>query len=1167
MAYDVLVISEALFPGFDYCCRGWSAARPGSVNPYTVYINGIFARMPPVATIRTLPGPGEVVRIALGSCQHRYGLGNPRMLELMISRNVHALVNLGDIAAQDRRDNVGLIRADYLLRDFMPAWQLLSANVPQYSNWYDHDYFGQDGGGIPEGYTEGDRDGIRRVFVESWSNPGYGNENEGLYFSTRIGPADIIVTDNRFFREDRKGSFLGDNQMAWLKKRLQGSSAPFVILTSGGMSRDHMAAVSLATGETTDWEPGDFLEGRRRGVLHSLDRLPAERGPTMSLTERTVLYHRHLSERAKMVDFAGFEMPLQYEAGIVREHLATRKGAGLFDVSHMGRFVFGGTDALDFLQHVLTNNAAALDVGEAQYTMIPAEDGGVVDDAYLFRFVEDSYLLVVNAANREKAWKHFQGYRQRYPLAEMKDHTADTAMISLQGPESRNVLLRMISAGQLPEPMRNALSEVELGGVKVQLARTGYTGEPIGFELFVASEYAEALWEKLAGDTAVQPVGLGARDTLRLEAGLPLYGHEMGPDEGGGVIPAFAPGVGRFAISFSALKGDFVGREALMRQFEAFRKILDRDLSALEDLPRRVLPLALTEKGVAREGCRVFRGSREVGRITSGTMVPFWKFSGEGIGSTITGETGRRAIALALVDSDLFEGDVVEVDIRGRKTAAVLVPYHLRSEAPPFARAILHERLGKPSSEPPVGGGEQPVPAKVTALIRKAVDNSLWRGRQCINLIPSEQSPSTAVRLMSVLDPLCRYAEHKPVKAFEDTEVFYYQGTGFIAEVERLLRNELVAFLGCAEVELRAVSGQMANAAVFSAMVDYLNRADRKSEQRRIRKVFNHHIIKGGHLSAQPMGALRDFVARDPVTERPAVVNFPVLEHNPYRIDVAACRDLLEQHRPELIIFGKSMTLYREPVSEVRAVVEELGLDCVILYDMAHVLGLVGPHFQQPFAEGADLVTGSTHKTFFGTQRGIVAGNWSEEDRGWELWEAVARRAFPGSVSNHHLGTLLGLLLTSYEMNCFRDAYQKQVLSNARAFARALKDCGFHVAGDPELGYTETHQVIVTVGYARGPEVAQRLEESNIIVNYQATPDEEGFTASGALRMGVAEMTRFGMEEADFQRLASLIRDVVQDRKHARKEVSDFRKAFLDMRFCFSGEEFRRLLAEVRSLV
>jgi aminomethyltransferase len=216
---------------------------------------------------------------------------------------------------------------------------------------------------------------------------------------------------------------------------------------------------------------------------------------------------------------------------------------------------------------------------------------------------------------------------------------------------------------------------------------------------------------------------------------------------------------------------------------------------------------------------------------------------------------------------------------------------------------------------------------------------------------------------------------------------------------------------------------------------------------------------------------------------------------------------------------------------------------------------LAGPHFQEPFAEGADLVTGSTHKTFFGTQRGIVAANVVLEDETWALWQAIQRRSFPGSVSNHHLGTLLGLLVAAYEMNAYKEPYQRQVLANAKALAAALHDAGLDVAGDASMGFTETHQVIVQVGYARGPEIARRLEDNNIIVNYQAGPTEEGFTASGALRMGVAEMTRFGMREADMQEVAQLIHDVVAKQRRVKDAVMALRQKFQTMHFCFPEEE------------
>ena len=229
------------------------------------------------------------------------------------------------------------------------------------------------------------------------------------------------------------------------------------------------------------------------------------------------------------------------------------------------------------------------------------------------------------------------------------------------------------------------------------------------------------------------------------------------------------------------------------------------------------------------------------------------------------------------------------------------------------------------------------------------------------------------------------------------------------------------------------------------------------------------------------MGALRDFVARDPRTDAPAVVNFPVRDDNPYRIDVAATQELIARYRPELIVFGRSMVLHPEPVAEIRRFLTEQGIEAVVLYDMAHVLGLIGPHFQEPFADGADLVTGSTHKTFFGTQRGVVGSRFVEPEERYELWEALRRRAFPGSVSNHHLGTLLGLLFATYEMRAFRDAYQPRVIANAKAFARALAEAGLDVQGDPALDFTETHQVVLRVGYGRGHEMAARLEESNYL--------------------------------------------------------------------------------------
>ena len=486
-----------------------------------------------------------------------------------------------------------------------------------------------------------------------------------------------------------------------------------------------------------------------------------------------------------------------------------------------------------------------------------------------------------------------------------------------------------------------------------------------------------------------------------------------------------------------------------------------------------------------------------------------------------------------------------------------IVERHLSGEAPPYAHPILIEEPKK--KQVPTGSLKD----LTESLVRRVAENTRWRQRETFNLIPSEATPSLLVRLLTISDPSSRYAEHRLMKAFRESDVFYYQGTKLIGEVEILLGDELRRFIGCSEVEARVVSGQMANTAVFSGIVDYLNRLDRRSEPRRIRKVMNHHIGRGGHLSAQPMGALRDFIAHDPTTERPAAIPFPVLKEDPYRIDLLKTKELLEEHKPELIIMGKSMVIYKEPLREIAEMIAPMNPKPILLYDMAHVLGLIGPYFQEPFLEGADIVTGSTHKTFFGPQRGVITSNMSEGTEYEELWEAIVRRVFPGSVSNHHLGTLVGLLLAAYEMNAFKSDYQKAVVTNAKAFARFLKEKGLMVEGDPKVGYTETHQVIVRVGYGKGPLIADRLEENNIIVNYQGAPDDEAFTTASCLRMGVQEMTRFGMTEDDFGQLAEYMSQVILKDRPVAKEVSQFRKKFTEMKYCLPEAEARSLVGRL----
>ena len=885
--------------------------------------------------------------------------------------------------------------------------------------------------------------------------------------------------------------------------------------------------------------------------------------------KKTPLNAWHREHGGQMVAFGGWEMPISYKQGIIEEHLGTRRHGGLFDISHMGRFSISGKDAVPFLQHVLTNNILALDPGMAQYTLIPNEKGGALDDAYVYRLDEDdssprSYLLVVNAATREKDWNWFMEEKKRFSDVIMEDKTEEIGMMALQGPATKKVLEKIL---KLPEPWRNRLRMGQIEGTWVMVSRTGYTGEPICFEIFIPKERLEFLWQIILSEgekEGIVPVGLGARDSLRLEAGLVLYGNELGLDTEGKEIPIYAMlPAARVTVSFSSLKGEFIGREALRAQFEEVNaRENDYPLPSEERrvVPKSIMPFLITGEGgqgIPRRGYEVLVNGKVVGHVTSGTMVPYWTFGEAGILGKLTEEKRMRPIGLAYVDSNLDEEQKIEIRYRGKTVQGLIVEKNLSSEAPPYAHPLfaLQKSVKK--------RGERSLKDLATELTVKAVQNTHWRQKESFNLIPSEQTPSLLVKLFSMMDPSGRYAEHRKFEAFEDKEIFYYQGTKLIEEVETLVMEEFQNFLGCSEVETRVISGQMANTAVFSGLMDYLNRLYRKKDPCRMRKVMNHHLTRGGHLSAQSMGALRDFVAVDPLMERAAAIEFPVLEEDPYQIDLDETKELLELHKPELIVLGKSMMIYREPVKELARMISGMHPKPIILYDMAHVLGLAGPYYQEPFEEGADIVTSSTHKTFFGSQRGIIASNMSGGTEYEDLWETILRRVFPGSVSNHHLGTLLGLLMAAYEMNAFKSEYQKAVTSNAKAFARALKDRGMTAEGNPALGYTETHQVIVRVGYGKGPGMAHRLEENNILVNYQGAPDDEGFTAASCLRMGVQEMTRFGMKADDFDELAHYISQVILQGRSLAGDVAQFRKRFTEMKYCLPAEEVGPLIEKL----
>lgn len=391
----------------------------------------------------------------------------------------------------------------------------------------------------------------------------------------------------------------------------------------------------------------------------------------MSELKRTPLYDAHVAAGATMVDFGGWEMPIQYPAGIVSEHLYDRKHCGIFDVSHMGRLMVEGPDRVAFLQKVLSSNVAALVPGRAQYCIIPTETGGAVDDAYLYMFETDRYLLIVNASNTDKDLAHFAKYLPKYDCT-ITNITDTYSSVAVQGPDAEAILKVLSGGTEITGPRKNDLNELVMEGHTVRVSRTGYTGDPLGWELFIDAEDVTWLWNRLI-ELGAKPTGLGARDTLRLEAGLPLYGHEMGEDHSGAEMPVFAVSLARFAVSFKEEKGDFIAKDLLKDQKE-------------KGTARKVVPVALVDRGVMRAGMDIYKDGAHVGWVTSGTMVPYYHFDEKG---NILETTGKRSIGFAYLDSGISLDDMVEIDVRGKRLKAKLVSQHMDQKNPPYGRAVI----------------------------------------------------------------------------------------------------------------------------------------------------------------------------------------------------------------------------------------------------------------------------------------------------------------------------------------------------------------------------------------------------------------------------------------------------------------------------------------------
>ena len=356
---------------------------------------------------------------------------------------------------------------------------------------------------------------------------------------------------------------------------------------------------------------------------------------------RTPLHDVHVRSGARMVEFAGWDMPVQY-SGLLEEHGAVRARAGLFDVSHMGEVVFRGPRALASLNRLFTNDLSRVADGQAQYGCLCRETGGIVDDVVVYRRSAEDLLVCVNAANRQKDFEWLRDHAGGVPVTNESD---DWAQLALQGPRALDIL-QPLARLDLSGVSTFRFAEGDVAGVRCTVARTGYTGED-GFELFCRPDQVAPLWAALveAGSPAgLLPAGLGARDTLRLEMAYRLYGSDM--DDGTTPLEAGLAWVVKLD------KGDFVGREAMLRQKES-------------GVPRKLVGFALTDPGIARHGYDVVRDGSKVGTVTSGTRSPSLKTS----------------IGLAYVPPALAaEGSTFAVDIRGRPAAARVVktPFYVR---------------------------------------------------------------------------------------------------------------------------------------------------------------------------------------------------------------------------------------------------------------------------------------------------------------------------------------------------------------------------------------------------------------------------------------------------------------------------------------------------------
>ena len=349
---------------------------------------------------------------------------------------------------------------------------------------------------------------------------------------------------------------------------------------------------------------------------------------------KTPLYEVHEKLKGKIVPFGGYLLPVQYE-GVIAEHLAVRYDAGLFDVSHMGEITFKGKGALKSLNHILTNDFTNMPIGKVRYSLMCNEDGGIIDDLLVYKLDEDDYYVVVNASNRLKDFEHMKNNILEDTIIE--DISDNVGQVALQGPKAKDIMLEILKEEDLPLKYYTLKNHVDINGMDCLISFTGYTGEN-GYEIYTANENVVKLWNLLLEKGKkynLVPCGLGARDTLRLEAAMPLYGHEMDDN-----INPFETGL---SMGVKMDKEEFIGKKGLIEKGEA--KIAR-------------VGLKIIDKGVLREHQDVFVGDKKIGHTTSGTFSPLFKTS----------------IAMALIDKEYANIDgIVEVDVRGRRLKARIV--------------------------------------------------------------------------------------------------------------------------------------------------------------------------------------------------------------------------------------------------------------------------------------------------------------------------------------------------------------------------------------------------------------------------------------------------------------------------------------------------------------